>query len=518
MKKIQFTFILLISFCANLFAQKDSVRNVVQQRQLYFSDSTTTLTYNFSKLSPLFINNLMPKQTSRISIGHQLEKGKFVEAQGSTQTNTAFLSSEGVTELKGIRLFGSFYYKKVFEDSTRFAHQTRNNTTTPYYYGSPANNHYERSIYDFKVLGAKNILSDKFTVGLGLDYHIADHFSNNDPRGSVKEYQLNTKASLSYNFNQNIRLGLGYLLGYGQEKVTIGYKNRTYYESLTSPTYVNYLINGYGEPIPKTNKRNYNDFQNRSGMEASFEMANTKFGSFYLHGSQVDEKQVYDYRTGEEITELSHYNLSKLNLNLLWIKPVAKGKLSTHLTYENLTGEDYNLNYLAKNYLFTGNELNLNINYTLSKSKTTYNYLIGSTIADQERIDGITGNKVYFKNILFNAGFGFNHQIANHKSFGLSLGANYGLPLADSFMVSPANESYFTKYVIFHNYLYNTASRYGGTFSGNYSFPFYNTMQAAVAFNFTYSENSKMKNLQRSLVTTPGNDRFFSNISFNLYF
>ncbi len=518
MKKIQFTIILLISCYANLFAQKDTVRNTVQQRQLYFSDSVTNVTYNFAKLSPLFINNLMPKQISKIALGYQLEKGKFISAQGSTQTNTAFLSSEGVTEIKGIRLFGSFYYKKVFEDSTRFAHQTRNNPTTPYYYGSPANNHYERAIYDFKVLGAKNILSDKITVGLGLDYHIADHFANNDPRGSLKEYQLNAKGSLSYNFNENIKVGAGYIVGYGQEKVTIGYKNRTYYESLIHPMYVNYLINGYGEPIPKTSKRNYNDFQNRSGFEASLTIADTKLGSFYVIGSQVDEKQVYDYRTSEEITDLSHYDLSKLSLNMLWVKHVFKGNLSANIGYENLSGEDYNLNYFAKNYLFTGNTLNIDVNYSRAKNKTTYNYLIGAKQFDEERIDGITGNRVYFKNLILNIGLGFNHQLAKQKSFGASVGANYGLSLDDSFAVSAANESYFTKYVIFHDYLYNTASKYGGSFKVDYSFPFFNTMQAAVSMNVTYSQHGELKDLQRSTATVPGRDRFYSNISFNLYF
>ncbi len=291
-----------------------------------------------------------------------------------------------------------------------------------------------------------------------------------------------------------------------------------YYESLIFPLYVNYLINGYGEPIPKTTKRNYNDFQNRSGLEAIVEITGTSWGSFYIHGIKIDEKQVYDYRTSEEITDLSHYNLSKQNLNLLWIKSLAKGKLSTSFNYENLAGEDFNLTYSAKNYLFTGNKINLSLNYTTTKKQTLYNYTLGAKQLDEERIDGITGNQVYFKNLLINAGFGFSHQLTANRSFGASIGANYGMPLDDQFKVSAANESYFTRYVIFHNYLYNTASRYGATLSGHYSFPFYKVMQATIGLNLAYSQNAEMKNLQRTLVTLPGKDRFFSNLSLNLYF
>ncbi|SFH26165.1 DUF6850 family outer membrane beta-barrel protein [Pedobacter insulae] len=518
MRKICFIFVLLISSHAKLFAQQDSVRNIVQQRQLYFSDSLSMISYSFAKLSPLFLSQLMPAQLSTISAGHQFEKGKFVNAQGSTQTNTVFLSSEGITDLKGIKLFGAFNYQKTMEDSTRFSHQTRNNPTTPYYFGSPANNHYERSTYDFKVIGAKTLSGNKITLGIGLDYRIADHFANNDPRGSVKEYQLNMRGMLGYNVADNVKFGLTYLVGYGQEKVTIGYKNRTYYESISYPNYVNYLINGYGEPIPKTSERNYNDFQTRSGLATSFAAANTKLGSFYFIGTKVNEKQVYDYRTGSEITDLSYYNLAKLDLNLLWIKPIFAGNLGVNIAYENLAGEDFNLDFFAKNYVYTGQKINLQVNYTITKNSSTYNYLIGAKQTSEERIDGITGNLVYFKNVLLNAGLGVNRKVANHKSFGAYAGVHYGLPVTEKLQVSEANESYFTKEVIRYNYLFNTANRYGVSASATYSFPFFNTMQAAVKVNAVYSKNDKMKNLQRPTTAIPGNERFFNNISFNLYF
>jgi len=517
MKKFIFIFIILLGVSVNIFAQKDSVRNVVQQRQLYFSDSVNNAGYIFAKTSPLFMQFLMPKQISSISVGHQLEKGKFIPAQGSNKTNTLFLSSEGVTELKGIKLFGSFNYRKVVEDSTRFAHQTRNNVTTPYYYGSPAYNHYERSIYNFKVLGAKNILNDKFTIGVGLSYNIADHFSNNDPRGSINEYQLNTNAAVSYNFTSDIRFGVGYNIGYGQEKVTIGYKNRAYYESLIYPNYVNYLINGYGEPNPKTSKRNYNNLQNRNGIDLLFS-ANTKLGSFYVRANNIDESQTYDIRDGDGIFDLAVYDLNKQTVNVLWLKSLRNGSISAQLNYENINGEDYNLAYSATNYLFTNHQVNLDLNYSHTKNGVTYNYLVGAKQFDEERLDGITGNEVYFNNMIVKANFGFNYQLNKNRSFGASIGGSYGINLDDKFIVSAANESYFTKYVIFHNYLYNTASNYGGSFSTNYSFPFFDTMQATVALNLTYSQNTQLRSLQRDLLSIPGKDRFFSNISFNLYF
>lgn len=517
-RKSYYCLFLFIGLALNTQAQQDSVKNVWQQRQLYFSDSTKVDLYHFSIKSPLFMLDLMPNQLSRINIGQQLEQGKFVAAQGSSKTNTSFLKSDGVTILNGIKLYGAFSYQKVFEDSTRFAHQTRNNTTTPYYFGSPKNNHYERSVYNFKAIGAKNILNNKVMVGLGLAYTIGDHFSTNDPRGSIKEYQLNLTPTIAYNFNSNLKFGIGYTHGYGQETVNIGYKNRVYYESLNYPEYVNYLINGYGEPSPKTSNRKYNDIQTRSGFNLALTIANTGLGSFHLYGAQLDEHQQYDFRNDVGITRLADYRLSKKIFEAVWTKNVQAGILNAQLTYQNLSGEDFNLTYAANNYLYTADQLNLKLALSRIHQKTRFNYSIAINQADEERIDGITGNKVYYKNLALNAGFGINKQLDTYHAVGIHFGAHYGFNLDNQFNVSQANESYFTNYVIYHDYLYHTASKMGGSISGDYSFPFFNLMQGAIKLNLFYTVNQQLKNLNRTLVNVPGNDRLFSNLSFNLYF
>lgn len=511
--------LLILTFSVGATAQQDSVKTTLQRRQLYFTNVVNVTGYEFAKQSPLLIGDLMPKQVSVIALGHQLDKGNLIEAQGSTMSNQLFLKSEGVTEIKGINLFGSFSYQKILEDSTRFAHQTRNNPTTPYYFGSPANNHYERSIYDFNLLAAKKLVDGKLTAGFGLNYHIADHFSNNDPRGSIKEYKLESQLALSYQVTKHINFGMTYLLGYGQEKFNIGYKNRTYYESLVYPKYVNYLINGYGEPQPKVSRRNYNNFLNNSGPQLSISVTNTNLGDFYLLGSLRNETQAYDYRTGEEITALANYDLVNTTLNLLWInQDFLTGKLSTNFTYHNTQGEDFNRIFLAKNYLFSGKNLGIISSYAQNLKKASYNYTIGVSNYSEEKIDGITGNNVYFNNLLLKASFGFNRMLMRNRSLASSLGVANDFNLAKRLSISPANESYFTREVILHDYLYHTAIKYTVEASVNYSFPFFNAMQSALGLQANYQINAGMTSLQRSLTSAPGNDRFSSKISFNLYF
>ena len=518
MQKTYAIFLFLFS-ALSVFGQTDSLKLEVRNRQLYFTDSAVVSEYAFAKKSPVFLD-LIPKQISQISLGHQFEKGGLKPAQGSTKTNIAFLKSEGVTELAGIKLYGAFVYNKVVEDSTKFAHQTRNNTSTPYYLGSPANNHYERSIYDFNAMGAKTLFSGHFIAGLGLEYHIADHFSNNDPRGAIKEYQFNLKPTIAYRLSNKITLGVAYYLGYGQEKISVGYKNLAYVSNNLAPRYVNYLINGYGEAEPRTDTkdRNYNDYQNRKGVEILFSLAATKIGSFYLEAIQTSEDQNYDYRVSTGITTLAHYQLDKQIINLFWKKNIGNGLATATLGYQHLAGKDYNLRYLANNYLYDASCVDLNINYTFHRAKNKFNYTFTAKQDDEKRIDGITGNKIYYTNIALKVGFGLNHDVDNFHSFGINFNARHMLSLNSDLSVSTTNESYFTREVIYFDYLYNTTSKWGGELSLNYSFPFFNAMQAGIQSNLGYLLRSETQNLNRPTALIPGKDRFYSNLSLNLYF
>lgn len=510
--------ILFFCCCGNiLFAQKDSIA-LKQDKYLSYTDSIQQQAFRFSKNNPLLITNLMPNQISAISLGHQYEKGNFILAQGSTKTNTIFLNTEGTTVLGKIKLYGSFAYKKIFEDSTRFAHQTRNNPSTPYYYGSPTYNHYERTKYDFKALANRNFWNDRLTFGLLLDYHVADHFSNNDPRGSIKEYQLDTKALLGYNFTKNIQVGLGYHIGYGQEGVNIGYRNRNYYETLNYPAYVNYVINGYGEPVPKVTIRKYDDRMQRTGIDFSLALNNMAFGSLFLKTNVSNEAQAYDYRESTGFYDLAQYDLRKIAASLLWTKKVNSGKWNILAEIEQWDGEDFNVNFKAKNYVYTQNKVDLSVAYALSKTEYQHQFSAAIQQLGEERIDGVTGNRVYIKNLSSEISYALIKKLKNNHFISGDFSANYRFSPEDEFNVGTAVESYFTRTVIFHDYLYHTASSLGGSVGISYAFPFLKTFQGAVRLKSAYLQKQDLKSLNRTLTSIPGNDRFFNNLSLNLYF
>jgi len=521
-KKVKTLIVVLFSPLV-LFAQgkQDSISLYQAIKSInYYTDSISLLSYNFAKESSYYLNSLMPDKVSRISLLYDFQKGHYIPSQGATKINAGTLLTEGTVKLGTIKLFGSFSYKKTLEDSTRFSHQTRNNMSTPYYFGSPAYVHYERSVYTFKAMAGRNFFNDKLNVAFGTDYKVGNHFSTNDPRGDIREYQFDLMGSLGYSISKQIKIGLAYRNGYGQEKVNVGYKNPRYYESSVYPMYYNHLINGYGEgkPVLEANNRVYTDNQSRNGFDVYLDLNSSVAGNFYLSGNYVTEHQRYFHSTADGFTEFSEYNLNKTNINLLWLKNLRSGSLGVLLNYYDLAGKDFNIVFKANNYIYSGNNVSAKIFLNTTNKKTQHSYFLQLNKNFEERVDGVKANDVSFDNLLFLAGTGIKKHNSSNSFFGINFTAQYKMPLSDTFKVLQTNEGYFTRYVIYHDYLYNTSSYLGGSITGEYGLPVFKTMQASFKLNACYMQKLNQKTLNRTIISEPGKDRFSSNISLNLYF
>ncbi|GAA4210779.1 hypothetical protein GCM10022289_38700 [Pedobacter jeongneungensis] len=486
----------------------------------FYTDSVNQEIYNFAKGSSYYLINLMPDHVSKASLRYTFEQGNFIPSQGSTSINAGNASTEGTAKLGTVKLFGAFSYQKTFEDSTRFAHQTRSNVSTPYYFGSPAYVHYERSVYTFNAMAGKNFLGDKLNLGLGTDYKVGDHYSTNDPRGSVGEYQFNLLFSLGYKVNKAFGFGAAYRTGYGQERVTIGYKNPRYYESSFYPMYYNHLINGYGEGRPALSaaNRRYTDNQKRNGADLYMDLNSENLGRFHLKTTYTKETQRYFYSTSSGFDDFAQYNLANTDVNFLWYMTSGILSFGTAINYSNNAGKDFNLQYQANNYRYNDETSSIKIFLSKKGTKNTYNHFVRASMYNEERVDGTKANDIYFSNLYLNIGSGFTRFQDKQRFLSVNLSAEYKIALNDQFQVTQANEGYFTRYVIYHDYLYNTASSIGGKITAEYGFPFLKTMQAGFKVEARYNDKLDQKTLDRNVVSSPGNDRFSSNISLNLYF
>jgi hypothetical protein len=511
-------FTLPIVILAQSSRKKDLTTALASQK--FYSDSISVNTYNFAKKSSYYLDKMIPDHISKASLSYNYQNGLYTRFQGASKVNAGTLATEGSIRLGTVKLFGGFTYQKVIEDSTRFAHQTRNNLSSPFYFGSPAYVHYERSVYTFKAMGSKTFVDDKLNLGLGTDYKVGDHFSTNDPRGSVKEYQFDLMASLGYKLSPVVNIGAGYRIGYGQEKVNVSYRNERYYESSSFPMYYNHRINGYGEGSPalSSTNRNYIDDQTRSGADLYFDLTNKNVGKLYLTGSFVEESQRYYNRNGSGFQEYGKYDLSTKKVSLLWNKNLTKKDLGVLLDFTSTEGRDLNLDYNANNYLFFSTIFSGKIFLNTKVRELKWQHFIGANYESQERVDGIKANDISHSNLTLSAGSGFLKDLPKNHFLSLNVEATYKRPLNDSFTANPDNEGYFTRYVIYHDYLYNTSSNYGGAVHAEYGMPFVNTLIGTVKFDISYLQKEDQKTLDRTVAALPGTDRLNTRISLNLYF
>ncbi|RZJ74370.1 MAG: hypothetical protein EOO47_21265, partial [Flavobacterium sp.] len=281
MKKIIIS-IILASFCLFCYGQ-NKIEPLAQilSSKVFNADSVYKNAYEFAKLSPFNLRELMPLQYSSINAGFNYDKGNFMQAQNSAKIKDTYLKTEGSTQLGSIALWGLFSYHKTFEDSTMYNHQTRNNVSAPYYFGSPINVSYERSVYNLSALAEKNIIKKNLPIGIGADYRIGNHFSTNDPRGAISDFQLNLVSTIGYTFFNRLKLGAAYRYGYGQERFSVDYKNNSFSQIVLLPAYNNYLVNGYGEAYVKNIERDYNNDQTRNGFDTYINFESSALGNFY---------------------------------------------------------------------------------------------------------------------------------------------------------------------------------------------------------------------------------------------
>ncbi|RZL57769.1 MAG: hypothetical protein EOO93_17440, partial [Pedobacter sp.] len=374
MKHTPIYIVLFLSSIFSAFAQKKDTTNLGTIGKSINADSTKYMAYNFAKSSPYYIKDLMPVKFNKLSAGYNFEKGSLTKAQNPNSLNETFLSTEGISQLNSISIWGQFTYRRIVEDSTAFAHETRNNLANPYYFGSPKSVNYQRAIYNLKALASKNFIKNNLPIGLGVDYRIGDHYSTNDPRGSVSDYQLNLIGTIGYNLTKSLSIGAGYRYGYGFEKVNIAYKNSSVSQGKLIPEFNNYLINGYGEPEIFNADRRFQNNQTRNGLDVYLGYVSSDIGNFNMGYQTIKEKQSFNYRTDQGITEFTNFNIVNEHYKLFWLKNIAKISLIVEFGYETNDGDNYLIKYLANSYLYNNNTINVKSAFTFNKNQFTHNF------------------------------------------------------------------------------------------------------------------------------------------------
>jgi len=499
-------------------SKKDSLaREQASWSARTYTDSVEFTKLKFAATNPFYLVSLMPEKVSNAGFSYVFERGHFRAAQQASTLNKGNFFTEGSTTLGSIRLFGRLLYQKVIEDSTAFAHQSRSNPGTPYYYGSPANVHYDRTRYAFQAMAGKSLLDNTLEIAIGTRYKVGNHFSTNDPRGAIKEYQFDLNANVAYRLSEGIKMGMGFGHGYGRESVNIGYKNPRYYESSAFPVYYNHLVNGYREWDDALKVRMYDDKMVRNEAQFYIDLTTPHFGKLYLNGTFRKEKQHYFYSSSDGFVPYSDYLPETITVNGLWLKELKSLTYGARLQFVKTDGKDYNLNFGANNYLYNAMQSGIQVFVQKNAGKNLHYYTLSAGQHSEERTDGISGNNVFYNQLNITAGYSIKHAYAIRHHLGLDLHGGWQLPLNSSLQVVQ-DAGYFTQYVINRDYLYNTASALTGTFKIAWGFPLFSSMKSEIGVTAAYQHKLNEKTINRIIISSPGNNRFYSTMQLNLYF
>jgi len=410
----------------------------------------------FSTENPVWMPEGIPDGHKLVEATTSFEKGKWMAAQDAGQARALRLASEGKSDLGNLSVWGRFGYGRTMEDSTRLRHQTRSNPDAPVYFGSMQNNYYERDQYKIDAVAQYRFLDGKLPVTLGLDYGLGNHFSNNDPRARVADFQFNTSLAIGRNFS-SWAVHLRGLYGYGRERVGVGYKDGRRLNNTSDSTYMNWQMNGFGYVREWLSLMQYNDDFGRYGASLHLAKSLNERNRAYLNAGFVDERQFFKRYDNSVLTyaPMNEYDRKSYRLDLLWNHLEDEGQNTAYrLEARVANGRGFNHAIERNNYVHRRESAMAEA--VLQRGKIRLEGRLTYSAARSE--DGAAGIRMDYARIepMLTASRQFPAGRGRHLAPTLSLG--YSAALRHSLVLPPANVAAFARELIGHDYLYRSTS------------------------------------------------------------
>lgn len=398
--------------------------------------------------------------TSLLAVSQSWGQGELQPSQGAERIKQFRFDTEGKTRWNKTDFWGKFVYERTSEDSTALRHQTRWNEDAPFYYASIRKNKYNRETYKLDAAVQQQFMDGRLPVTLGIDYRVGSHYSNNDPRGDIADMNLQFDLGVGYRIAK-WTYHLNGIMGYGSERVGVGYKNDKNNAGLENPAYTNWVMQGYGTIEPKSSNIRYEDFIKRNGAGVNIRYAIKPEEYVYFNTRYVLEQQSFKEANtsvdGYQI--LLDYDKDVMEGELLWFKPLQGGRnITVSLAGIMERGADglYSLGVSTgqNNYVYQRDRIAAKSSYRFANSTLMAN--IGFN--DLNREDGKAGNKLAYTQL--KAGLGYSYNFVLAKTFSLRAELSYDFQYAlDHELIMPViNEGDIARRIIHHDYLYQSAS------------------------------------------------------------
>ncbi|MCW3462907.1 DUF6850 family outer membrane beta-barrel protein [Chitinophaga nivalis] len=185
------------------------------------------------------------RQAAEIGLRVENISGGLRPVQVAQTTTIASLYTQGVRTLGRFRLQGNFAFSRNWEDSLQWNMRGDGiDDGTPYYYATPKAGVFERANYNIGGIVAYSLIREKLYIGTDLNYYYNTATGSVDPRPAVNEFRLQARPGITWRSARHT-VGVAALIGYGDERTQVAYKNGMFETGSFYPDRINYMVQGY---------------------------------------------------------------------------------------------------------------------------------------------------------------------------------------------------------------------------------------------------------------------------------
>ncbi len=464
--------IILVLFCVNSFGQllfsKDSLLlDVASQQKLLFHYVHPQLVKGQSK----------DFNIGEAELSFQTKLGEYRRAQSAYQQNLAEFNAFGISQIDSFIISGHFKFNRIWEDSLANSLQGINDDVSPFYYFVEKPGQYERQNFKGNVQVRYAGLHPYFQPGLKFDYDMHWTTRSVDPRPNVASVAIKFNPFISSQFGTTL-VSAGFIYGYGDEEVNIGYKNRNFSQSLLYPDRIHYTNQGFGY-ISQKDSSDMRKFDQYLGGNLAFSKQEDKYEIYSaLRFERKITNSSFDTKLRTVYKKQSQFNLQTLNSEtLIYLRQTDDRQHLINLDVIYQKGKDFNYNLGSANYLVT--HANVDLNYAYQQKVWTLGW--GGDWRSMDKLDAAAAHEHTYQQLMLHV------QIRRIFNIGKNfleteLIPNYTMSLSNELTVPSTQVNVFTKSVVYPDFDYFNLEPVGLDFNIAYVLPKAMKMRGAKVF------------------------------------
>ncbi|PST83195.1 hypothetical protein C7T94_11390 [Pedobacter yulinensis] len=508
-----FFFITLFVLSAGAFAQRpaDSLYlNPIALRQFGYQ------TGNLAGLA-----SFKDSSTAAIEVGYGLTRGSFRKAQQPFMDQQARLGIEGINTFKRFRTWGRIKLTRNYQDSLAWSAKGTEDVEQPYYYGSIKPGPFQRTAYSLSGMLLYALVPGKLNIGSGIDYDFKTSTRSVDPRPEVNAFSLKLRPQVTYQHASHTWYAGG-IWGYGDEQNILTFKSIQYRLSPAFPDRINYLIQGYGLIAIRQGNQEFHRRVRVYGGEAGYVYAGNRLEIMSsVRYEKRGETNMIRLERSTATADIGRFNTARLDVQGLFTYHNDKSTQQLELTASNTAASDFNVTKGGTNYYYDQTSAAAAYTLRFDKGATSFKPDFGISLAYSTTAheDIISAHQVSFTRFEPGIRAGFLNRFSSGDQVRVDAGGRFSWSSDNRLSVPASQETVFSRGVIYPDFAYNTSEFAALDFNLSLvTARLVPGLRTGLAWSGTYLTKWKQLKHVAGAMTNPGSDRFFSNISINLYF